>query len=478
MRVRLFLLIVLSLILTAPVATAETVAGLPLHIQKFDSGAIRVWIGDHISSTATVAFATEEGLVIIDTTGNPEVDGELRRVIARELARDDFKILINTHEHRDHTGGNSVYADCTIVGHELVEEGMKLNADRRQGIIDWFTNRIPELEGELAKLAEDDPEAERIREDLILKRLELKVAQAGGKSFPPTKTFSDRMVLNLGDTTFELYYIGGMHSASDIAIFVPEHGLLMTGDTMADVWLTNTPGCLASFIARPGVRHDFPLLLKNWNALLAKKDSIKTLLPGHWNGELTFAGFEARVKYIEALWTEANEAVVAGSSLQGLLTANLLDTRFPELSGSPGCSQGNNATTIGEMWITVSDQESAAEALYELIDKGTDEAAIRKIVAQRDSGSSSHFFLENQINVLGYRFLQGEKAEQAAAMFKINVELFPESWNVYDSLGEALFACGDRDAAVAAYEKSLQLNPESPTGKEMLERIRGDVSVN
>ena len=122
MKSRFFLLILLSLILAATSATAETVAGLPLHVQKFDSGAIRVWIGDHISSTAVVAFATEEGLVIIDTTGNPEVDRELRRVIARELGRDDFKFLINTHEHRDHTGGNAVYADCTIVGHELVAE--------------------------------------------------------------------------------------------------------------------------------------------------------------------------------------------------------------------------------------------------------------------------------------------------------------------------------------------------------------------
>ena len=79
-------------------------------------------------------------------------------------------------------------------------------------------------------------------------------------------------------TTFELYYIGGMHSSSDIAILVPEHGLLMTGDTMADIWLTDTPGCLASFIARPGVTHDFPLLLENWNALIARQDDINTLV--------------------------------------------------------------------------------------------------------------------------------------------------------------------------------------------------------
>ena len=56
MRVRILSLAVLSLVLVTGTALAETVAGLPLHVQKFDSGAIRVWIGDHISSTATVAI--------------------------------------------------------------------------------------------------------------------------------------------------------------------------------------------------------------------------------------------------------------------------------------------------------------------------------------------------------------------------------------------------------------------------------------
>jgi len=78
-----------------------------VHIQRLAPEAIRIWIGDHISSTATVAIATDGGLVIIDTTGNPKVDGALRQIIARELGRSDFKILINTHEHGDHTAATA-----------------------------------------------------------------------------------------------------------------------------------------------------------------------------------------------------------------------------------------------------------------------------------------------------------------------------------------------------------------------------------
>ena len=255
---------------------------------------IRLWVGDHISSTSIMAFATTKGIVVVDTFGVPEIDTELRRVIARELGRSDFAYLINTHEHSDHTGGNSVYADCTIVGHELVASGISAFADRRDFRINWYTNRITEIEDELETMADDDPEVAAIEEDLILTRLNLEVDEAAVEPALPSLTFSDRMTLDLGDTTFELSYIGGMHTASDIAVFVPEHGILLTGDTMADVWLTDSPGCLASFLVRDGMPHDFPRWLANWDRLLARRDEITTLLPAHWNGELSIEGAEAQ----------------------------------------------------------------------------------------------------------------------------------------------------------------------------------------
>ncbi len=460
------------LLLIAAGAAAETVGGLPLHVQKLGSGAIRIWLGDHVSTTAVVAIPTAEGVVVVDTAGDPEIDGQLRRIIARELGRDDFVLLIDTHEHGDHTGGNAAYADCEIVGHELVAAGMERAAADRPRVAEWLGTRVADLEAEIARLAADAPELPALREQLTVARRELAAARGPAEIVPPTRTFADRLVLDLGGTPFELYYIGGMHSASDIAVLVPTHGLLLTGDTMADVWLTDTPGCLAAFIARSGVRHDFPLLLENWNLLLARRDDVRTLLPGHWNGELTMAGFEARVRYVEALWAAATRAAADGTTLDQLLAGQRLADRFPELVDSPGCSQGNNHTTIVEMWSAATGQLSAAQALYDLIDRGADETAVRAVLAQHDAETPTHFFLESQINGYGYRFLQQDMVEQATAMFRINVELFPQSWNVYDSLGEALLQGGDRDGAAAMYGRSLELNPENDNGRQALERIR------
>lgn len=461
-----------------PHPAAETVAGLPLHIQPLGEGVIRVWIGDHISSTATTAFATARGVIVVDTTGNPEVDRELRRVIARELGRDDFTTLINTHEHGDHTGGNAVYADCEIVGHELVAEGMRRTAGDRDRILAWLATRAADLEQQAAQLAADDPGRARLQEEIILNRLENQAAQSRGEPVPPTRVFADRLTLDCGDLTFELSWIGGMHSASDIAVLVPQRGLLLTGDTMADVWLTETPGCLASFIARPGVRHDFPRLLKNWNALLARRNEIRLLVPGHWNGELTLDGFAARVAYVEALWDGVREGAAAGLDLPAVLASYRLADRFPALVESPGCSQGNNTTTILEMWTEATGQRSAAQVLYDLIDQGADQAALAAVVAQRDSPQPDYFFMEAQINGNGYRFLQQEKVAQATALFRINTELYPESWNCYDSLGEALLAQGQTAEAAAMYVRSLELNPENTNGRDVLDRLRREAGVN
>ena len=307
---------------------------------------------------------------------------------------------------------------------------------------------------------------------MVLNRLLLETLEDTRPAVPPTVTFSDRMSLDMGDTTFELSYIGGMHSASDIAVLIPERGLLLTGDTMADVWLTDTPGCLAAFTVHPGIPHDFPRMLANWDRLLTRRSEIKTLLPGHWNGELSLAGAEARVGYIRALWEGVNREFADGKGLKEILADYRLETRFPELANSPGIASREHFMSLTELWTVVSGQESGGRTLFALIDQGADESAIREVLGERSQPKSRYYFLEGEINGLGYAFLQQNRVTEAIHMLKLNVELFPESWNVYDSLGEALLLSGDAPGATAMYERSLTLNPDNANATEALGRIR------
>ena len=97
---------------------------------------------------------------------------------------------------------------------------------------------------------------------------------------------------------------------------------------------------------------------------------------------------------------------------------------------------------------------------------GADEAvAAFREARQRDG---EHLLLpENGLNRLGYEILERDP-RAAIALFELNVEAHPESWNVYDSLGEAYMVAGDREAAIRNYRRSLELNPENENAVEKL----------
>ena len=68
---------------------------------------------------------------------------------------------------------------------------------------------------------------------------------------------------------------------------------------------------------------------------------------------------------------------------------------------------------------------------------------------------------ENEINTLGYQYLFAGKIDNAMEIFKKNVEMHPDSWNVYDSLAECYAAAEDNKHAVEYYAKALEKAPEN-----------------
>ncbi|HEY4617190.1 MAG TPA: tetratricopeptide repeat protein [Flavobacterium sp.] len=54
----------------------------------------------------------------------------------------------------------------------------------------------------------------------------------------------------------------------------------------------------------------------------------------------------------------------------------------------------------------------------------------------------------------------------------MNTFAYPNSANVFDSLGEAYMNKGDKTLAIKNYEKSLELNPNNGNAKDMLTELR------
>ncbi|HMT10415.1 MAG TPA: tetratricopeptide repeat protein [Ignavibacteria bacterium] len=99
------------------------------------------------------------------------------------------------------------------------------------------------------------------------------------------------------------------------------------------------------------------------------------------------------------------------------------------------------------------------------------EAAIDTYWELKEDHSKEYNFKESELNVLGYQLLQVGLKKQAIEIFKLNVEQFPKSFNVYDSLGEGYMMAGDKKNAIKNYEKSLKLNPDNNNAKQMLEQL-------
>jgi predicted alpha/beta superfamily hydrolase len=68
---------------------------------------------------------------------------------------------------------------------------------------------------------------------------------------------------------------------------------------------------------------------------------------------------------------------------------------------------------------------------------------------------------ENLINQMGYQFLFDGKPDEAIAAFKANVERYPASANVYDSLAEAYERGGRLDLAEPLYDKARVLGQQN-----------------
>jgi uncharacterized protein len=83
---------------------------------------------------------------------------------------------------------------------------------------------------------------------------------------------------------------------------------------------------------------------------------------------------------------------------------------------------------------------------------------------------------ENLINQIGYQFLFDRKPEEAIAVFKANIERYPMSANVYDSLAEAYERGGRLDLAAPLYDKAQVLgqqnsDPNTAVYKTNYERV-------
>ncbi len=81
---------------------------------------------------------------------------------------------------------------------------------------------------------------------------------------------------------------------------------------------------------------------------------------------------------------------------------------------------------------------------------------------------------EIDVNLLGYQLLGDGKTAEAIEYFRKNTKDHPQSWNVWDSLAEALGKAGDKKGSRENFEKALAMAPENQKKRiaEEIEHLR------
>ena len=169
--------------------------------------------------------------------------------------------------------------------------------------------------------------------------------------------------------------------------------------------------------------------------------------------------------------------VAHGGGINGF---NTLIVRLPEEDDLIVLLNNTGGTNLRDMAMGINNilqgeepkmpkRSVAMEVLPVFMDQGVN-AGLAKFKELK--ANDTYALREGEMNQIGYRLLQNEKTKEAIEVFKINVAEFPDSWNTYDSLGEAYMMDQQKDEAIKYYEKSIEMNPNNDNGKEMLAKIR------
>ena len=211
----------------------------------------------------------------------------------------------------------------------------------------------------------------------------------------------------------------------------------------------------------------------NGHVTIARGDLFVTSFQGHRiyrvtrGGEVTpVAGSgtigEADGPALEAAVTFPN-GIAAGPN-QDRVYVNDYINRFPPTVEAPPVPRSTvRQLTLAAFWERLATVRSSEGV-----------AAMREFYrAWKASPATGSLFTEIEVNALGYGLLNGGDLDGALALFELNAESYPNSFNAWDSWAEALARAGRVDEAIRYYERSLELNPGNDNARQKLTELRG-----
>lgn len=213
---------------------------------------------------------------------------------------------------------------------------------------------------------------------------------------------------------------------------------------------------------------------------LLPKEYLDLLFKEHIAAWDSFYGYGWEIGKIPA--GNSNDFLATIGHGGGINGFNTQITRFPESKSSVILLNNTSGAPLYKMIVAIAGilndktydfpQFSISDSLIKIIEKDGFDAGL---LFYKEAKTSNDFYLdEDELNLAGYDFLVNKKTDLALAIFKLNVEEFPNSFNVYDSYGEVLLTLGDTAQAIENYTKSVKLYPKNENGIMVLKNLGVD----
>lgn len=354
----------------------------------------------------------QDGILMVDTGWGQTVE-ELKEKIG-ELSADTVKLIIFTHPHGDHIGGRqSLGKQATLISHK---------------------NTRNELAGKYFAL---DP--------------------LPGQELPTIFT-EDELLLCFNGEDIKIIPAPG-HTNSDMVVYFVDSGAVFMGDLLfSDTY----PGLFSGW---GGSVDDY---IESIGKLIELFPEDIKIIAGHGR-DYSLDDLREHLRMAIRTADLIRHGLANGKAPQDMIQEKLL--KDWEKWSSPAITTENWITQAYES-LSGQCKNSIVEPLTHTIVEKDIAAAIKQYQHLKKDKPDSYDFGENQLNMLGYQLLWRGMTEDAIEVHKLNVQVYPESANPYDSLGESYEASGEVRLAIDSYEKALKLNPDMPSAKEALKRLK------
>jgi cyclase len=180
-------------------------------------------------------FVGEDSLLVFDSLGYPVQSKEFIAASKKAGGGKPITHLINSHHHGDHVAGNQFFLPAQISSHPYC----------RQEVLKAIPNTPSSW-----------PKSEGLADGTEMRKLA-----------PPTVTFEDNLVYNIGGNTVEFRFVGPAHTWGDLVAYLPQHKILFAADL---AFFHLVPYCHNAYISK-------------WMEAIDKvmKMDVDVIVPGH-----------------------------------------------------------------------------------------------------------------------------------------------------------------------------------------------------